>query len=118
MFVSLAHVDITPSHRDAYLAEMIAFAQRSLDGEPDTLHYQIIQDAADPHRVYVVEGYRDHAAFEAHLQSESAARFLAVYVPHPQDDGSLHFREATTEETAAVVRLWGGTPIFPTEGAA
>ena len=115
MFVSLAQVDLTPEHRDAYLAHMIALARRSLDGEAGTLHYQIIQDEADSNRLHVVEGYRDRAAFEAHMQGESIGRFVAAYAVQPEEDGRLRFREATTGETAAFARLWSGTAIFPTE---
>jgi autoinducer 2-degrading protein len=115
MFVSLAQVDLTPEHRDAYLAQMIALARRSLESEAGTQRYQIIQDAADPNRIHVVEGYRDRAAFEAHMQGEGSARFLAAYAVHPEDDGRLRFRDATTGETAAFARLWSGTAIFPSE---
>lgn len=115
MFVSLAQVDLMPAHRDAYLEQMIALAQGSLDREPGTLRYQIIQDAADPNRIHIVESYRDPDAFAAHMQGESAGRFLAAYDAHPEADSRLRFREATTGETAAFARLWSGTAIFPTE---
>lgn len=115
MFVSLAQVDLTPEHRDAYLAQMIALARRSLDGEAGTLRYQIIQDEADPNRLHVVEGYRDRAAFEAHMQGESIGRFVAAYAVQPDDDGRLRFREATTGETAGFARLWSGAAVFPSE---
>ena len=113
MFVSLAQIDLAPEHRDAFLAEMVALAQGALDGELGTQRYQIIQDTADPNRIHVVEGYRDPAAFEAHMQGESIRRFAAVYQPHPEDDGRLRFREATTGETAGFARLWSGSALFP-----
>lgn len=115
MFVSLAQVDLTPEHRDAFLTQMIALARRSLESEPGTQCYQIIQDAADPNRIHVVEHYRDGAAFEAHMQGESIGRFAAAYEPHPEDDGRLRFREATTGETVGFAHLWSGTAVFPSE---
>lgn len=115
MFVSLAQINLVPEHRDACLAQMIALARRSLESEPGTQRYQIIQDAADPNCVHVVELYRDRAAFEAHMQGESIGRFAAAYEPHPEDDGRLRFREATTGETVGFARLWSGTTVFPSE---
>jgi quinol monooxygenase YgiN len=115
MFISLAQVDLVPAHRDAYLAQMIALARRSLESEPGTLRYQIIQDAADPNRIHVVEGYRDRAAFEAHMHGEGSARFLAAYAAQPEEDGRLRVWEATTGATAGYARLWSGTTVFPTE---
>jgi quinol monooxygenase YgiN len=113
MFVSLAQVDLIPEHRDAFLAQMIELARSSLSGEPDTLRYEIIEDAADPNRFHVVEAYRDPAAFEAHLGGESVRRFAAAYLPNPEEDGRLSFRETATGETAAFARLWSGTTVFP-----
>ena len=115
MFVSLAQVDLMPAHRDEYLAEMIALARRSLESEPDTLRYQVIQDAADPNRVLVVEEYRDRAAFDAHMQSEHLGRFVAAYTVQPEDDGRLRFRDVTTGATVAFARLWSGAVVFPAD---
>jgi quinol monooxygenase YgiN len=113
MFVSLAQVDLMPEHHDAFLVQMIALARRSLESEPGTQRYQIVQDTADPNRIHVVESYSDRAAFEAHMQGESIRCFAAAYPPHPEDDGRLRFRAATTGETAGFARLWSGTPVFP-----
>ena len=116
MFVSLAQVDLMPTHRDAYLALMTDLARRSLKSEPGTQRYEIIQDAADPNRVHVIEGYRDRAAFDAHMQGESVGRLVAAYAVQPEDDGRLRFRDLTTGETAAFARLWSGATVFPPEG--
>jgi autoinducer 2-degrading protein len=97
MFVGAARLDIKPEHRDAFVAEMIAHAQRCLDGEPGTVRFEVIQDEADPNRIYVYEGYRDRAAFEAHLQGQSIVRF----------------REATMGWEAGFARLGRGEIIFP-----
>ena len=115
MFVSLAQVDLVPAQLDAYLARMTALARLSLESEPDTLRYQVIQDAADPNRVLVVEEYRDRAAFDAHMQSEHIGRFVAAYTVQPEDDGQLRFRDVATGATVAFARLWSGAVVFPSD---
>jgi autoinducer 2-degrading protein len=114
VLVVLVHLVLTPAHRDAFLTHLIANAQGSLAGEPGTLRFEIIEDAADPNCIYVVEGYRDRAAYEAHLHGEHIDRFFKAYAPHEEGDGRFRFREATTGETAGFLRMWRGTSVFPT----
>ena len=101
MFVVIAQLDIKPEHRDAFVAEMRAHAQRCLDGESGTVRFEIIQDEADSNRIYVSEGYRDRAAYEAHMDGESIAQF----------------REAIPGWTAGYARLGRGTTVYPIDEA-
>ena len=48
---------------------MLGDAQGSVQNEPGCLRFDVIQDSADPNRIWLYEVYVDQAAFKAHLQT-------------------------------------------------
>ncbi len=71
MYALIFQIDVHPEHRDAYIVEIKAHAARALASEPGTLRFDIINDAANPNRFFLYEGYTDADAFAAHGAGES-----------------------------------------------
>src|ERR1700745_635656 len=65
MLVVHVHVRIRPGQVEEFLAATLTNARASL-GEPGVLRFDVIQDAANPAHVVLVEVYRDAEASAAH----------------------------------------------------
>ena len=48
---------------------MIDDAKGSVENEPGCLRFDVIQDGADPNRIWLYEVYVDEAAFQEHLKA-------------------------------------------------
>jgi autoinducer 2-degrading protein len=100
MLIVHVHVRVRPGCAGDFLAATRVNAQASL-GEPGVLRFDVIQDAADPDHVVLVEVYRDDDAAAAHkrephyaawrdavavmmAEPRSSARFSAVFPAEPQ----------------------------------
>ncbi len=66
MYVIVATLQVKPEHREEFIEEMLGDAKGSVGNEPGCLRFDVIQDEADPNRIYLYEVYKDKAAFEAH----------------------------------------------------
>ena len=69
MYVILAPIQIKQGHKEAFIQAMNEDARDSVTKEPGCLRFDVIQDAADPNRIWLYEVYTDEAAFQAHLQT-------------------------------------------------
>ena len=43
-------------------------ASGSVNNEPGCLRFDVLEDSEEPNRIYLMEEYRDEAAFQAHTQ--------------------------------------------------
>ena len=68
-------IEIAPGRRDELLAALTAHKARCLKDESGTLQFEILVPRGDEGRVLLYEVYEDDAAFEAHRNSSSIARF-------------------------------------------
>ncbi len=68
MYALLVQFDVLPEHRDAVIQALIEDGRGSLQDEPGTLRFDVVQDGDKPNRFYLYEAYRDRAAFDSHLQ--------------------------------------------------
>ena len=68
MYALLVQFDVLPEHRDALIQALIEDAHGSLQDEPGTLRFDVVQDGDNTNRFYLYEAYRDRAAFDSHLQ--------------------------------------------------
>ena len=66
LFVS---VHMKPEHREQILKGALEDAHGSQHDEPGCRRFDVIQDDADPNRIYFYEVYRDDEAFQAHLKA-------------------------------------------------
>ena len=66
LFVS---VHMKPEHREQILKGALEDARGSQHDEPGCRRFDVIQDDADPNRIYFYEVYRDDEAFQSHLKA-------------------------------------------------
>lgn len=69
MYVIIAPIQVKEGHREEFIAAIIDDAKGSVNDEPGCLRFDVIQDADDPHRIWLYEVYEDEAAFQAHTQA-------------------------------------------------
>ena len=74
MYHVLTQTDVPAANRDDYIAAMRILATESLQTEPGTLAFDVIQDEENPNRFYAYESYTDAAAFQAHMHGQVAQR--------------------------------------------
>ena len=74
-FASVVTIDVAPGRRDQFLPLLAAHRARSLKDEPGTLQFEILLPNQDESKVLTYEVYRDDAAFEAHRNGASLARW-------------------------------------------
>ncbi len=101
MIALMVRMQMKPEHRDAFLAALLGDARGSAYDEPGCLRFDVVQDASDPHVVYLYEVYRDEAALEAHRQA-----------PHYRQ-----WREAAKEWFASETVVHRCVTVFPSDSA-
>ncbi len=69
MYVIIVPIQIKEGAKEQFLEAMLPNAQGSVNDEPGCVRFDVIQDAADPNRIWLYEVYTDEAAFQAHGQS-------------------------------------------------
>ena len=69
MLALLVTIKIKSGYRDAFMAAMLSDARGSTYDEPGCLRFDVLQDANDPHTLYLYEVYRDEPALAAHRQA-------------------------------------------------
>lgn len=69
MYVIIVPIQIKEGYKEQFVAAMLDDAKGSVNDEPGCLRFDVIQDAADPNRIWLYEVYVDEAAFQAHLQA-------------------------------------------------
>ncbi|MCZ6677513.1 MAG: putative quinol monooxygenase [Candidatus Poribacteria bacterium] len=69
MYVIVEPIQIKEGHRDAFIEALLDDAKGSMNNEPGCLRFDVIQDGAEPNRIWLYEVYVDEAAFRAHLQA-------------------------------------------------
>ena len=67
MYVIVAPIQIKEGHAKDFIEAILLDAQGSVQNEPGCLRFDVIQDEADPNRIYRYEVYKDKEAFEYHL---------------------------------------------------
>ena len=69
MYVIVAPIQIKQGHKDEFIEAMLGDARGSVNDEPGCLRFDVIQDGADPNRIWLYEVYVDEAAFQAHTKT-------------------------------------------------
>ena len=72
-FANVATYEISPDQIDAFLPMLSAHRDRCLRDEPGTLRFDILRPDKN---LMLYEVYEDEAAFQAHRNGASLARFL------------------------------------------
>jgi len=97
MIALIVTIDIKPERRKAFMEAMMGDARGANEDEPGCLRFDVIQDSANPNRIYLYEVYRDEAALEAHRKA-----------PH-----YLKWRETVKDWFASPPTRFSGTPVYP-----
>lgn len=71
----IATIEVAAGQRDQLLPLLGAHGARSLKDEPGTLQFEILVPRDGDTKLFLYEVYRDDAAFEAHRNAASIARF-------------------------------------------
>ncbi|MDH4552393.1 putative quinol monooxygenase [Pseudomonas sp. BN607] len=69
MYSLFIRTRVKPGSAEAFLTAIKANAAASVATEPGCLVFDVSQDRADPHVIYLYEIYRDEAAYDAHTQT-------------------------------------------------
>lgn len=72
-FAVVATYEIAPDKIDAFLPFLLAHRDRCIRDEPGTLRFDVLRPA---NNLMLYEVYEDEAAFQAHRNGASVARFL------------------------------------------
>ena len=108
MFANLVQFDVTPEYRDALVAALLEDGRGSLRDEPGTKRFEVIQDIANPNRIYLYEAYADRTALQAHMQGPHFQQFQATTASWSTGPEAEPARRPFT--TALLGR---GTTLFP-----
>lgn len=68
MYVIIAPIQVRPGHKEEFLQALLDDARGSMNDEPGCVRFDVIQDAADPNRVWLYEAYKDEEAFQSHTR--------------------------------------------------
>ena len=68
MYGIIAAIDIKPEFKQKFMLSMLDDARGSATREPGCLRFDVLQDANDHHRIYLMEEYIDEGAFRAHTR--------------------------------------------------
>ena len=75
MYVIIAPIDIKAGSKDQFIKGIIDDAKGSVNDEPGCLRFDVIQDAAEPNRIWLYEVYKDEDAFQAHTKAPHYLKF-------------------------------------------
>jgi quinol monooxygenase YgiN len=78
MFGVVVTINIKPGVKDQFMRAVLDDARGSATNEPGCLRFDVLQDSAEANRIYLMEEYRDEAAFETHTQQPHFTRFFAT----------------------------------------
>ena len=78
--LTVTHVDVVPTHREAATALVKALAENGR-GEPGNLRYEALVQAGRPNHFTVIAAWRERSALEAHDMGTTARAFRAQLAP-------------------------------------
>jgi len=100
MRVIVVKFQIKPEFREQFMKASLGDAQGANHDEPGCLRFDVIQDEADPNRIYFYEVYKDEAAVQEHLKA-----------PH-----FIKWRDTVAKEWhAAPAEVARGRNVYPTD---
>ncbi len=68
MYGLIVTINIKPGFKDQFMEALMEDARGSVNNEPGCLRFDALEDSEEPNRIYLMEEYRDEAAFQAHTQ--------------------------------------------------
>jgi len=71
----IAYLHAKPGQEKKLLDELLALREPSL-AEPGCISYQAYVEAKDPHRIAMIEQWKDRASLEAHFETPHFQQFV------------------------------------------
>ena len=105
MFGIIVKFDVHDDFRETLVRALIEDGEGSLRDEPKTSRFDILEDAANPNRLFLYEVYDDEAAFEAHTNGPHFKKVMKVF------DEMVENQHGSIEEVGRI------TNLFPPDGA-
>ena len=93
MFGVVVTINIKPGVKEQFMKHMLADAEGSVSKEPGCLRFDVLQDASNPNRIYLMEEYRSEAAFEEHTKQPHFVQWLEG--TKNMLDGAIDIRKVT-----------------------
>lgn len=81
MLSILFRVEVRPDKREEFIAFIEQDIRVARDKEPGTLRFDLFQDPMDMNAFYVLEEYKDEAAFKTHQNNEPYKIWLTKIMP-------------------------------------
>jgi autoinducer 2-degrading protein len=101
MFTLFVKFTVDPQGRDTLMNAFIEDGKESLNNEPGTLRFDVIEDSSNPNVFFLYEIYNDETAFSEHTKGEPYQKFIKT----------LH--ELLTNQQCQVEEITRGTSLFP-----
>ena len=76
MYVIHAPIQIKPGYAEKFIEAILLDAKSSVQDEPGCVRFDVIQDEADPNRIYLYEVYKDEDAFEFHKTTPHIKKWM------------------------------------------
>ena len=89
MYLIVAPIQIKPGFIDQFVEAMLGDAKGSVENEPGCYRFEVIQDGDDSNRIWLVEVYKDEAAFKAHQQYPHYTKWAETVKDWRADDGPI-----------------------------
>ena len=97
MYIVVAPIQIKAEHKDAYVQAILDDAKGSVRDEPGCFGFDVLQDSADPNRLWVYEVYKDEDAFKDHVKTPHYLKMQEL---------TRGMREESTTPAARVSNIW------------
>ena len=78
MYVIMAPLQIKEGHREGYIEATVDMARDTVRDQPGCVRFDVIQDGADPNRVWLYEVYTDEAAFQFQLEQPPVLKWREI----------------------------------------
>ena len=81
MLALLVTIKIKSAHREAFMDAMLGDARGSAYDEPGCLRFDVLQDAHDPHTIYLYEVYRGSTVLQFEPEVDEHGRMVDDDLP-------------------------------------
>ena len=89
MYVVISSRPVKAGYKEQFVKELVEVARISVNEEPGCLRLDVIQDGADPNRVWVYEVFKDRAALQTHIQLPHYIKYQEATKDMREEDGRL-----------------------------
>ena len=89
MYSIIVPIQIKPGYKDQFIEAMIGDAKGSIEKEPGCYRFEVIQDGNNSNRIWLVEVYKDEAAFKEHQDYPHYTKWVETVKDWKVEDGLI-----------------------------